>query len=141
MRQLGGLDLPALIQTVCEHTNRERIGFVAHSQGTTQTFCSLSRDQRPEIGLKLDSFCALAPAVYAGALIDKLQFKFMRILGPKGFRLFFGINAFIPFMMTMQSILPGSWYGQVGFYVFQFLFGWDDSLWGKHILVQVGEAR
>lgn len=131
IRQLGGLDLPALLETVCTHTNRERIGFVAHSQGTTQTFCSLSRDQKPEIGLHLDSFCALAPAVYAGALIDKLQFKFMRILGPQGFRLFFGIHAFIPFMMTMQATLPGSWYGLVGFYVLKFLFGWGDSLWGN----------
>lgn len=81
----------------------------------------------------MDSFCALAPAVFAGALIDKLQFKFMRALGPNGFRLFFGINAFIPLMMTMQSFLPGSWYGQVGYLVFNFLFGWSDGLWDRRL--------
>lgn len=130
---MGGLDLPALIDTVCKHTNRERIGFVGHSQGTTQTFCSLSRDQNPELGLKMDSFCALAPATHAGALIDKLQFKFMRVLGAKGFRLFFGINAFIPIMMTFQKLLPGSWYGQTGYLVFNFLFNWTDALWDRRL--------
>lgn len=81
----------------------------------------------------MDVFCALAPAVYAGALIDKLQFRFMRVLGAQGFRLFFGINAFIPIMMTFHRILPGSWYGQIGYLVFNFLFGWSDALWDRRL--------
>jgi hypothetical protein len=60
-----------------------------------------------------------------------MYFKFMRLISPGAFRVFFGIHAFIPFMMTMHSLLPGSLYGALGYRVFSFLFGWTDDRWDR----------
>jgi hypothetical protein len=60
-----------------------------------------------------------------------MYFKFMRIISPAFFRLFFGIHAFIPFMMSMHSLLPGAFYGEMGYRVFSFLFNWTDDRWDR----------
>ncbi len=78
IRQMGVMDLPALISRVLYETGFEQLGLIAHSQGTTQSLVALAKEQRPEIGEKISVFCALAPAAYAGPLINKAQFKFMR---------------------------------------------------------------
>lgn len=129
IRQMGVLDLSALISRVLTETKCPRLGLVAHSQGTTETFVALAKGQRPDLGKKISVFCALAPAVYAGPLIGKMYFKFMRIISPSMFRLMFGIHAFIPFMMTMHRFLPGRLYGAMGYRVFSFLFQWSDTRW------------
>ncbi len=131
MRQMGVLDLPALISRVLEETGFEKLGLVCHSQGTTQTFVALAKEQRPDLGDKISVFCALAPAVYAGPLIDKMYFKFMQVISPSMFRMFFGIHAFIPLMMTMHRTLPGKLYGMMGYRVFSFLFDWTDTRWDR----------
>ena len=131
IRQMGLFDLSALTSRVISETGFEKIGLVAHSQGTTQTFVALAKDQRPELGEKLTVFCALAPAAYAGPLIGKAYFKFMRKLSPAFFRFVFGIHAFIPFMMTMHKVLPGRLYGALGYRVFSFLFDWSDARWDR----------
>ena len=125
------MDLPALISRVLSETGFEKLGLIAHSQGTTQTLVALAKEQRPEISEKISVFCALAPAAYAGRLIDKAQFKFMQVISPNMFRAVFGIHAFIPFMMTMHSLLPGKLYGAMGYRVFAFLFNWSDSRWDR----------
>jgi hypothetical protein len=104
---------------------------ICHSQGTTETFVALAKEQRPDLGEKLTVFCALAPAAYAGPLIGKMYFKFMRVITPAMFRLMFGIHAFIPFMMSMHQILPPRIYGWLGYKVFSFLFGWTDDRWDR----------
>ena len=96
IRQMGVFDLPALVSRVLSETGFEKLGLVSHSQGTTQTFVALAKEQRPELGEKLTVFCALAPAAYAGPLVGKMYFKFMRVITPAMFRLMFGIHAFIP---------------------------------------------
>jgi hypothetical protein len=53
----------------------------------------------------------------------------MRVISPALFRIIFGIHAFIPFMMTMHSLLPGRLYGALGYRVFSFLFNWTDDRW------------
>jgi pimeloyl-ACP methyl ester carboxylesterase len=133
IRQMGVMDLPALISRVLTETGFPKLGLVAHSQGTTQTFVALAKEQRPEIGEKISVFCALAPAVYAGPLIGKMYFKFMRVISPSMFRAIFGIHAFIPFMMTMHSLLPGKFYGAMGYLVFSFLFNWTDERWERDL--------
>lgn len=133
IRQMGVLDLPALISRVLTETGFEKLGLVCHSQGTTETFVALAKEQRPDLGEKISVFCALAPAVYAGPLIGKMYFKFMRIISPAMFRVFFGIHAFIPFMMTMHKVLPGTLYGALGYRVFSFLFNWTDDRWDRDI--------
>lgn len=131
IRQMGILDLPALIDRVLSFTSFKKVGLVCHSQGTTQTFVALAKQQRPEIGPKISVFCALAPAVYAGPLINRLYFRFMKVIPPSMFRIVFGIHAFIPFMMVMHSSVPAKLYGVLGYKVFWFLFGWSDRLWDR----------
>ncbi|OCL08043.1 alpha/beta-hydrolase [Glonium stellatum] len=133
IRQMGVMDLPALISRVLSETGFEKLALVAHSQGTTQTLVALAKEQRPDIGNKISVFCALAPAAYAGPLIGKMYFKFMRVISPGMFRAIFGIHAFIPFMMTMRSILPGHFYGAMGYRVFSFLFNWTDERWERDL--------
>ncbi|KAL8423093.1 hypothetical protein RB596_003358 [Gaeumannomyces avenae] len=131
IRQMGVFDLPALTSRVLYETGFEKIGLVCHSQGTTQTFVALAKEQRPDLGEKLTVFCALAPAAYAGPLIGKMYFKFMRVITPSMFRLMFGIHAFIPLMMRMHGLLPPRLYGHLGYLVFSFLFNWTDERWDR----------
>lgn len=131
IRQMGVMDLPALTSRVLSETGFSKLALIAHSQGTTQTLVALAKEQRPELGGKLSVFCALAPAAYAGPLIGKIYFKFMRAISPSFFRVVFGIHAFIPFMMTMHKIIPGKLYGAMGYHVFHFLFNWSDARWDK----------
>ena len=130
---MGVMDLPALISRVLSETGFEKLGLVCHSQGTTETFIGLAKEQRPDLGNKISVFCALAPAAYAGPLIGKMYFKFMRVISPSMFRVFFGIHAFIPFMMTMHSLLPSKLYGALGYRVFSFLFNWTDDRWEQDL--------
>lgn len=131
IRQMGVFDLPALASRVLFETGFEKIGLICHSQGTTQTFVALAKEQRPDIGEKLTVFCALAPAVYAGPLIGKAYFKFMRIITPGMFRVVFGIHGFISMMMTWHGILNARIYGWLGYKVFSFLFDWSDERWDR----------
>ncbi|CAH0043582.1 unnamed protein product [Clonostachys solani] len=131
IRQMGVFDLPALASRVLSETGFAKLGLVCHSQGTTQAFVALAKEQRPELGARLTVFCALAPAVYAGPLIGKMYFKFMRVISPALFRLMFGIHAFIPFMMRMHAVLDPRLYGWLGYKVFSFLFDWTDTRWDR----------
>lgn len=131
IRQMGVMDLPALTSRVLSETGFAKLGLISHSQGTTQTFVALAKNQRPDLGERLTVFCALAPAAYAGPLIGKAYFKFMRVISPALFRLTFGIHAFIPFMMAMHRLLPGKLYGAMGYRVFSFLFNWTDDRWDR----------
>lgn len=131
IRQMGVFDLPALASRVLYETGFAKLGLIAHSQGTTETFVALAKEQRPELGEKLSVFCALAPAAYAGPLIGKMYFKFMRVITPAMFRMMFGIHAFIPIMMTMHKILHPGVYGWLGYKVFSFLFDWSDNRWDR----------
>ncbi|CAF9928045.1 MAG: hypothetical protein ALECFALPRED_003936 [Alectoria fallacina] len=133
IRQMGVMDLPALVSRVLSETGFPKLGLICHSQGTTETFVALAREQRPDLGDKISVFCALAPAVYAGPLIGKMYIKFMRIISPGMFRIMFGIHSFIPFMMTMHSFLPGRLYGALGYRVFSFLFDWTDDRWDQRL--------
>lgn len=130
---MGVIDLPSLISRVLAETGFEKLGLVCHSQGTTETFVALAKEQRPDLGEKISVFCALAPAVYAGPLIGKAYLKFMRVISPSMFRIVFGIHAFIPFMMTMHRLLPGRIYGALGYRVFSFLFNWTDDRWEQDL--------
>ncbi len=131
IRQMGVMDLPALVSRVLAETRFATLALVSHSQGTTQAFVALAKQQRPELGRRLSVFCALAPAVYAGPLIGKAYFKFMRAISPALFRLLFGIHAFLPVMPRMHALLPARVYGALGYRVFSFLFHWTDARWER----------
>lgn len=133
IRQMGVMDLPALIDRVLKETGFLKLALIAHSQGTTQTFVALAKEQRPDIGDKISVFCALAPAAYAGPLISKIYFKVMRLISPAMFRLVFGIHAFIPLMMVAHKILPAKLYSWMGYHVFSHLFSWTDKRWDREL--------
>jgi pimeloyl-ACP methyl ester carboxylesterase len=131
IRQMGVMDLAALVSRVLAETGFPKLALIAHSQGTTQTFVALAKEQRPELGDKISVFCALAPAVYAGPLIGKMYFRFMQLIGPGVFRLVFGIHSFIPLMMFAKKYMPSSIFGWLGYHIFSFLFGWYDTRWDQ----------
>ncbi|CAK7219326.1 hypothetical protein SBRCBS47491_003809 [Sporothrix bragantina] len=131
IRQMGVFDLPALASRVLRETRFSRLGLVCHSQGTTEALVALAKEQRPALGEALTVFCALAPAAYAGRLIGKMYFKFMRVISPAMFRIMFGIHAFIPLMMQVHPLIPGGLYGSLGYRVFSFLFEWSDARWDR----------
>jgi pimeloyl-ACP methyl ester carboxylesterase len=133
IRHLGTLDLAALTSRVLYETGFEKLGLVCHSQGTTQTFIALAKEQRPELGERISVFCALAPAAYAGPLVRRPYFRFMSILSPAMFRFFFGIHSFIPLMMTARRLLPPRIYGTMAYWVFSFLFDWSDTRWERDL--------
>lgn len=62
IRAFGVMDLPALVSRVLAETGFKKLGLVCHSQGTTETFVALAKEQRPDLGEKISVFCALAPA-------------------------------------------------------------------------------
>ncbi|KAL4938223.1 hypothetical protein BDV06DRAFT_60299 [Aspergillus oleicola] len=131
IQHMGAFDVTALTSRVLYETSFPKLGLVCHSQGTAQTFVALAKSQRPELGDKLSVFCALAPAVYAGPLVERIYFRFMRLISPATFRLFFGIHSFIPFMVTVRGLMHARVYGTLGYIVFSYLFNWSDSRWDK----------
>ncbi|EPE31509.1 alpha/beta-Hydrolase [Glarea lozoyensis ATCC 20868] len=130
-RDMGNRDLPAFTSRVLSETGFQKLGLVCHSQGTTQTFIALSKDQRPDLGSKFTVFCALAPAVYAGPLLKRWYFSFVTSLSPFRYSTIFGIHAFIPLMMPFQRLLPGRVFGAAGYRMFNYLFGWSDRNWDR----------
>ncbi|KAK9448901.1 Alpha/Beta hydrolase protein [Limtongia smithiae] len=133
VRDMGTKDLPAFVDHILHVTGHEKLGLVCHSQGTAQTFLALSTRYRPELGLKISAFCALAPAVYAGPLVDRPFFKFMRYLHPRLYRLLFGIHAFIPTMITLKRLLPAPMLQVCSYAMFHFMFNWTDLRWDKFL--------
>ncbi|KAJ5355172.1 uncharacterized protein N7496_012384 [Penicillium cataractarum] len=133
IRHLGTLDLAALTSRVLYETGFEKLGLVCHSQGTTETFVALAKEHRPELGERISVFCALTPAAYAGSLVSRPYFRFMSIMSSEMFRVFFGIHAFIPFMMTVQRAFHPKIYGTLAYCVFSFLFDWSDSRWERDL--------
>lgn len=133
IRHMATLDLPALISRVCEATGFEKVGLVAHSQGTAQTLLSLSKHFTPELGQRLSVACLLAPAIYAGPLLQTWVFRAFGSLSHKWWQRVFGIHAFIQSMITLMAILPVKVYGVMAYVVFSYLFKWSDTRWDRDL--------
>ncbi|PGH16166.1 hypothetical protein AJ79_01933 [Helicocarpus griseus UAMH5409] len=131
IKDMATLDLPALVTRVLYQTAFPKLALIGHSQGTAQSFLALSKHMHPSLGNHISIFCALSPAVYAGLLLNRPYLKFLRRLPTPAFRLFFGIHAFIPFMLTMHRLLPAPFYGAMGYTVFSHLFKWSDARWDR----------
>lgn len=131
MQDYAKYDVPAMVQFVKMKTNARKIALVAHSQGTTQSFMALSRESYggiPDLGTSISSFSALAPAVYAGPLVDRWFLRMLRV-GHHTFHLMFGYRAFIGLMGNMREFLPINFFAFVGYLVFKYMLGWNDLLW------------
>ncbi|KAK7203115.1 lipase [Myxozyma melibiosi] len=131
VREMGTKDLPAFVNYIESQTGYEKIALACHSQGTAQTFLALSRYHIPELGNKISVFCALSPAVYAGPLVDRSFFKFMRYLPNSIYHAFLGIHAFIPAMIDLRLLLPTRALTFCSYVMFHFLFDWSDERWEK----------
>lgn len=129
IQELGTLDLQCLVDHVRTTRNVEKIAFVAHSQGTSQTFLALAADCLPELGQKLSCFVALSPAVYTGPLVSRWFLRFVKHFSLSTYRFFFGYHCFLPMMMSMSTLMSNRFYGYMGYVMFRFLFGWNDKLW------------
>ncbi|KAG5962576.1 hypothetical protein E4U58_003820 [Claviceps cyperi] len=133
IQHMGLYDLPALTDQVLMETGVHKLGLICHSQGTAQTLIALSKNQRPELGEKLTVFCALAPAAYAGPLVNRYYFRLINKLSPFAYQLVFGMHAFIPLMIQMHSCLNPRLYGWLSYTVFSFLFDWSDLRWDREL--------
>ncbi|GAO19502.1 hypothetical protein UVI_02054330 [Ustilaginoidea virens] len=133
IRHMATFDLPALVSRVLAETGIDKLGLICHSQGSAETLIALAKDQRPELGEKLSVFCALAPAAYAGPLVDRMCLRFMRQIPAFMFQMTFGIHAFIPLILQMQSLLNPRIYAWLGYRVFSFLFKWSDLRWDREL--------
>ncbi|GMF57434.1 unnamed protein product [[Candida] boidinii] len=104
IREMAKYDLPLMIDEVIKATGFQKISLCCHSQGTTQTFIALSKQYNIKIDKKVDKFIALSPAVFGGPLLrEKLFIKFINSLPPSLYNVFFGINSFMPILMTMRT--------------------------------------
>lgn len=128
MKDLATKDVPSMINFVLKETGHEHLAVVGHSQGTAQTFLALSKSCHPDLGKKISSFVALAPAVYAGSLIDRWYLKLLR-RGRHAFRLMMGFGPFLGPMGVLHKMLPLITSTYFGYVMFNYLLGWNDSLW------------
>lgn len=134
MQDLATKDVPTMVHFVASETGAKKVAIAAHSQGTTQTFIGLSREEHggvPTLCEKVSSFSALAPAVYAGPLVDRWFLKMLRV-GRKAYHTLVGYRSFLGFMSTMRQMLPNKFFGYCAYITFNYMLGWDDSLWDNH---------
>ncbi|KZC08171.1 Gastric triacylglycerol lipase, partial [Dufourea novaeangliae] len=81
--ELGVHDLPATIDYILDRTDRERLFYIGHSQGTTQFWVMMS--QRPEYNKKITLMIGLAPVAFSGnmrgpiAKLAKLTYMGVRV--------------------------------------------------------------
>ena len=124
-------DLPCLVDFVLKETNSKNLDLIAHSQGTMQSFYSLT-NHRELLG-KIKNFVALSPAVYPGALLyEKIPLRLMALLIDN--KWIFGKTVFIPLMMQMRKLMGSqSSYCKLAYLMFNYLFDWGDSLWDRHL--------
>lgn len=129
-------DVKALVETVLNKTNYEKLTLVAHSQGTTQGFMGLINGEKLyddgfKLIDKLENYVALAPAIYPGPLLHEKSFvRFMAsgIDSPW----VFGTKSFIPLMMQMRSLAVGTKaFSFFSYIMFNYLFDWNDALWDR----------
>jgi pimeloyl-ACP methyl ester carboxylesterase len=106
IRQMATRDLSALISRVCETTGFEKVGLVAHSQGTTQTLIVLSKHFRPELEDRISVACLWAPAIYAGPVLQGWLFRAFGLISHEAWHRGLGIHAFIQSMIALIAFLP-----------------------------------
>lgn len=143
VRHMGTLDLPALTARVLSETGFPQLALIAHSQGTAQTLIALAKDQRPSLGSKLSVACLLAPAAYAGPLLDRMHFKFARLVSVKTFRRIFGLTAVLSPLIGVgrfHGILPEKLIGTPSYLGYNALFEWGDDRWDRGVRDRYGSC-
>lgn len=123
-------DLRDVIEFITGATGRPRVAYVGHSQGAGSMYIALSPGVCPELGLKISSFTAIGPSVYAGPVLRRFPFSLMRqFRSRKWWSTIFGVKEFIPAIGLFQKYLPAFWFGHLGYVIFSYLFGFHDHNW------------
>ncbi|KAL5329558.1 hypothetical protein ACEPPN_003072 [Leptodophora sp. 'Broadleaf-Isolate-01'] len=106
IQHMATLDLPALTARILSETSSPKLGLVARSQGSTQSFIALSKhhQRRPSLSSQISVLCALAPAVYTGPLLNTFPFKFLHLIPLSLFNLILGIKSFLPILYLSSKI-------------------------------------
>ncbi|KAI9052757.1 hypothetical protein LZ554_003030 [Drepanopeziza brunnea f. sp. 'monogermtubi'] len=136
IRHMATLDLPALTARVLSETSCEKLGLIAHSQGTAASLIALSKLQRPSLGAHISVLCCLAPAAYAGPDLNKPHFKIMRAMSPSLARKTVGVKAFLPGLrlaQLAQGRVPQKYLGGPTYQIQKQLFGWTDERWDRGV--------
>lgn len=133
-------DLPSLIDYVMLNNNYKTLSIMSHSQSTSQCVLLFANDFRDnnnndKYNKIIDKCVLFAPAIYGGSLLnEKLFIKFIRLIPDWLYKLFFGINSFMPILVQLRNLtykLKG--FGFSSYIVFNYLFDWDDQLWDDEI--------
>lgn len=70
--EMGDHDAPAQINFVRTQTGADKVSYIAHSQGTTQMFYNLAKEDSSYWGERLNLFVALAPVTWIDHTTSKL---------------------------------------------------------------------
>ena len=133
LNEMVKFDLPKLIDTVCKITQNEKISIMAHSQGTTELFMGLLRENELNLNItsNIENVVCLAPALYPGSLLEDSPVLRLLSLGIDSKSLF-GKKVFLNVMMMVRKIFLGtSFFSFICYTFFSYLFGWNDTLWDE----------
>jgi pimeloyl-ACP methyl ester carboxylesterase len=134
IRELAYYDLPCIIDNVLSHKpNHDKLIYVGHSQGCTQSFLMLRNGNLTPYHEKIEYFFALAPAIFPGKLFHDRKFiKFLHHLGPKMYKLIIGTYSFIRALGISRNIFGGTkLFGDLSYIMFKYLFGWNGNKWDQ----------
>lgn len=134
IRELAYYDLPCIIENVLSHKpNHEKLVYVGHSQGCTQSFLMLKNGNLKQYHDKIEYYIGLAPAIFPGKLFHERKFiKFLHGLGPTGFKLFFGPCSFLRIMIFFRNTFARTrMYEKLAYMLFKYLFGWTGKKWDQ----------
>lgn len=134
MEDMALRDVPAMVDFVKRRTGSKQVAIGAHSQGTTQTFLALAREEHggaKDLNKAVSSFSALAPAVFAGPLVDRWFLRLLRV-DLAAYRVMIGYHAFMGMMSEARKILPLRFFTYTAYIVFNYMLAWDDALWDRH---------
>lgn len=115
--ELARFDLPAMVDYVLLETNREKLVFIGHSQGTAQAFMSLSLtdEENSDLNSKIQVFIALAPALFIPPM--RFPLNMLSLPSADNFYKLIGKGRFLPLIYLGRRILPRSVYAFIAFRV------------------------
>lgn len=133
INELVNYDIPCFINNVLLRTNKKKLNLIAHSQGTTQTLISLKKNI-DNMSNKIDKIFLLSPAVFPGDLVTNRSYmKFLSILVSSDLLTGGFSSPFLPMIVFVKKyFVSPKIFSYISYFMFNFLFTWDDSLWDKN---------
>ncbi|KAJ3094147.1 cholesterol esterase [Phlyctochytrium planicorne] len=119
------MDVPGVVEYVCDVTGWEKVDYVGYSQGTTSVFAALSLGE--EVNGRVRGVYALAPSLRPRptALADTPVKTILKVVGPTALYGMFGYGAFLPLTGVLKKSIPALAYAKLMDMSFWHLFGWS----------------